>query len=142
VLERGLKAVGAPLADTAEVKQVTGVKLALEIRLAKLRCRQGRVEEALPLFEQVVADIELLCEDYPEIDGYWDNLKWFHQEIVLNLRHTPHQPWAQNALQRFDAWLIRVAPQMSEDAMWTEELRQARDYLMELQGALDAPSDG
>jgi serine/threonine protein kinase/tetratricopeptide (TPR) repeat protein len=142
VLERGLKAVDAPLADIGEAKQATGVKLALEIRMAKLRCRQGRVDEALPLFEKVVAGIEVLCEDYPEIDGYWDNLRWFHQEIVLNLRQTKQRPWAQKAMQRLDAWLKKVTPQMSEDVVWKTELQRAKDYLVELQRSLDAGSGG
>jgi tetratricopeptide (TPR) repeat protein len=140
VLSRGLKSVDAILADDPHDTQTSGIKLVLLIRMAKLRCRQGRLDESLPFFEQAVSGMKTRCESFPAIDDYWLNVRWFHQEIVWNLGQTAHRAWARNALAQFGRWLEKVTPQMSEEAQWMEQVRISQEFVAELNRTIEAPT--
>ena len=97
VLSRGLKVVDAILADDPHDTQTSGIKLVLLIRMAKLRCREGRIDEALPFFEQAVSGMKTRCESFPATDDYWVNVRWFHQEVVWNLGQTAQPRGAERS---------------------------------------------
>jgi eukaryotic-like serine/threonine-protein kinase len=132
VLTRGLKVTYGTLEDDPKSTRALDVRAALQIRLATLKCRQGRSDEALPLYEKAVAGMETLCEGFPWNSDYWNSLRWFHQEIAANLPAAGAPTAAQHALQQFDEWLERVSPQMSKDASQRQQIQQSQQLVEEL----------
>jgi hypothetical protein len=132
VLTRGLKVTEGTLDDDPNSTRALDVAAALQIRLATLICRQGRAGEALPLYRKAVAGMELLCEGFPWNADYWNSLRWFHQEIAASLPAAGAAAAAEHELQQFDAWLDKVAPQMSKDASQREQVQRSQDLVKEL----------
>ena len=140
VLRRGLKAVNAILADDPHDTQTSGIQLVLLLRMAKLRCREGRINEALPFFEEAVSGMKTRCETFPAIDDYWVNVRWFHQEVVWNLGQTAQRAWARNSVEQFANWLEKITPQMSQDPEWLEQVRRSQELLADLRQKTAEPS--
>ncbi len=132
VLTQGIEVVGKALADQPQSTRAADVNASLQIRMAALICRQGRIDEALPIFEQAVAGMELLCEGSPWTADYWNTLRWFHQEIVVNLRAAGHDKAVAEALEQFQKWLDRVEPQMADDPDLREQMHVSQGWLNNL----------
>jgi serine/threonine protein kinase len=140
-LARGLKVTEGTLEEDPKSTRALDVEAALQIRLATLTCRQGRADEALPLYEKAVATMESLCEGFPWNSDYWNSLRWFHQEIAANLPSAGNAVAAQDALQQFDAWLDKVSPQMSQDANQRQQVERSREWLNELSRSIVPAAD-
>jgi tetratricopeptide (TPR) repeat protein len=138
VLTRGLKVTEGTLEDLPRSTRALDVGAALQVRLATLKCRQGRADEALPLYRNAVAGMESLCEGIPWSTDFWNSLRWFHQEIARNLPAAGEAAAAQHELQQFDAWLDKVSPQMSKDANQRQQIERSREWLNELSQSIVA----
>ena len=132
VLTQGVEAVGKSLANQPHSTRAADVTASLQIRMAALKCRQGRVDEALPMFEQAVSGMEALCEGSPWTADYWNSLRWFHQEIVVNLRGAERDAAAGHALDQFQKWLDRVSPQMADESDLREQVQVSQGWLNNL----------
>jgi serine/threonine protein kinase len=141
VLTRGLKVTEGTLKDDPKSTRALDVAAALQIRLATLECRQGRSDEALTLYRKAVAGMESLCEGFPWNADYWNSLRWFHQEIAANLPAAGAAAAAEHELQQFDAWLDKVAPQMSKDASQREQVQRSQDLVKELLESIETAGE-
>jgi tetratricopeptide (TPR) repeat protein len=135
-LRRGLAAVEPALADEPRSMRAEDVHAGLLLRLASLRCRQARVEEAIPLFTQAIAAMTGLCEASPWTEHYWNSLRWFHQEFAERLRAAGRPEPAEQAIREFEQWLAQIGPKMDEPQerdqvalteRWIAELRRAAE---------------
>jgi eukaryotic-like serine/threonine-protein kinase len=135
-LTRGLATVAPALEEEPRSMRAEDVHAGLQLRLASLRCRQGRVDEATPLFEQAIAEAEGLCEASPWTEVYWNTARWFHQEYAQRLRAAGRADAAERSLREFEAWLKEITPkldgpdqrkQVGVTEEWIADLRRAEE---------------
>jgi eukaryotic-like serine/threonine-protein kinase len=132
VLTLGMEVVDQSLVDQPKSTRAADVTAALQIRMAMLRCRQGRVDDALPIFEQAVAGMQALCEGSPWTVDYWNSLRWFYQEIAARLSAAGRNKEAQRAMGQFQQWLDRVSPKLADDPKLQEQVRVSQELLDDL----------
>ena len=134
VLKRGLSAVGPAIVGSPPPMRAADVRAGLKVRLAALRCRQNRAEEAWPLFKEAIAEMQGLCEGSPRNADYWNSLRWFYQEYAMHFADANQQEAAQGAQQQLQQWLEGFALRAKEPALkeqvglteqWIEDLRNA-----------------
>jgi tetratricopeptide (TPR) repeat protein len=132
VLTQCMDVVGQVLADEPTSMRAIDVMASMQIRMAALRCRQNRVDDALPIFDRAVAGMETLCENSPWNVDYWNSLRWFHTEIATQLAAANQNAEAQDVMDRFQQWLDRVAPQMADEPKLAEQLQASQRWLDDL----------
>jgi tetratricopeptide (TPR) repeat protein len=108
------------------------VLASIDLSMATTHCRTGDVEQAISLYRQAVQEIKSLCAAFPWTDDYWRSLRWFHQDLVSNLREVGQIDEAQRALHDFAAWIAEVEPTLPADPRLQERLREARRDLVRL----------
>ena len=136
VLKRGLAAVGPAIVGSPPPMRAADVRAGLNVRLAALRCRQDRADEAWPLFREAIAEIQRLCEGSPRNADYWNSMRWFYQEYAMRLADAKQQEAARGVPNQLQQWLDGFAPKANEPAQ-KEQVRLTELWIKDLRDALE-----
>jgi hypothetical protein len=131
-----LSPLDAQLEREPGATQAIDVASALRIRLALSYCRQDRGDDAIPVFQRSIQDMEVLCEGFPWNEYYWGNLTWFHADMETNLHAIGRAKEANAMLRNYRDWLLHVATILPDDSGPQEKLREAKTRLLEILGAV------
>jgi tetratricopeptide (TPR) repeat protein len=85
VIQIGVRHAAILLEQDPRAAYGRDVASSLNLRLAVVYCRTGRADQAVPLFENAVHDIESLCADFPWNRQYWITARYAHSEAFRSL---------------------------------------------------------
>ncbi len=132
ILKKGLEHVAILRGQDHRSSPAREVAAFLHLCLARCYCRTGRVDDAIGLFQQGIAEMESLCVEFPWNRQYWDLVRYLPQETVKALQSAQRQDDAKKSMQQMVQWLDRIAPDLPNEPIPQAGLRQCRTELVAL----------
>src|SRR5262249_49663319 len=86
IIQKGLDQVATIRKQDPSSTQAREVSAFLQLCLAQSIARNGRVDDAIKLFQKAIAEIESLCVDFPWNGQYWELARYFQRETVRVLK--------------------------------------------------------
>jgi tetratricopeptide (TPR) repeat protein len=129
VLQVALKHVNIAIKENSKSAQARDVAASIKLSLGTLRCRSGRVDEAVVLYQDAMNSIESLSTDFPFTSEYWISSKWFLDDITANLRDQGRKEDLGDILRQFAVWLEGIGPSVPADHEHQKLLSQSRRNL-------------
>ena len=99
------------------------VDASLNHRLASVFCRTHRVDQAIPLFQHAVDEIESLCVASPSNRDNWVTVRYFHADILRQLQPAGRTDEAKKFVHQMVEWVQQITTRVPDEPMSQEELR-------------------
>jgi tetratricopeptide (TPR) repeat protein len=141
ILNKGLEHVALMRQQDPRSSQAREVGAFLRFCLARCLCNTDRVDDAVPLFQQAVEEMESICADFPWNRPYWDSIQYFHREAVFALQQANRPDETRALLRRWDGWLQEIGPTLPDDVAAQAELRRCQKGLVRLLRAVGQVED-
>jgi serine/threonine protein kinase len=132
VLRKGLRHVSIGLGQKPSSIQIRDVSASLHFCLAQCYCHMGRDDEALPLFQQSVDEIESLCAAFPWNPDYWNTAHWFHAKSIDNLNDAGREQEAKMLARRMLQWVRTTAPKVPDQPEAQKFLKECQHDVISL----------
>jgi hypothetical protein len=132
VLKEGLRHVAVAFEQKPSSVQARDVAASLHFCLAQSYSRSGRIDEAAPLFQQAVEEIESLCASFPWNPDYWNTAHWFHGDTITTLLQAGRDEEAKAAARRMAEWVRTAAPRVPEQPQPQQFLKDCQQDVIRL----------
>ena len=126
IIQTGAKHGAILLEQNPHAPFVRDVVASLNLRLAMVYCRTGRVDEAVALFKKTVHDIDSLCADCPWNAQYWATARYIHSESLRLLDAAGRREDAKTLARQMYEWVQNTAPRLPKDLLPQLELLQCQ----------------
>ena len=126
IIQTGAKHGAILLEQNPHAPFVRDVVASLNLRLAMVYCRTGRVDEAVALFKKTVHDIDSLCADCPWNAQYWATARYIHSESLRSLDAVGRRDDAKTLARQMYEWVQNTAPRLPKDLLPQLELLQCQ----------------
>ena len=126
IIQTGAKHSAILLEQNPHAPFVRDVVASLNLRLAMVYCRTGRVDEAVALFKKTVHDIDSLCADCPWNAQYWATARYIHSESLRLLEAAGRREDAKTLARQMYEWVQNTAPRLPKDLLPQLELLQCQ----------------
>ena len=126
IIQTGAKHGAILLEQNPHAPFVRDVVASLNLRLAMVYCRTGRVDEAVALFKRTVHDIDSLCADCPWNAQYWATARYIHSESLRLLDAAGRREDAKTLARQMYEWVQNTAPRLPKDLLPQLELLQCQ----------------
>jgi tetratricopeptide (TPR) repeat protein len=104
----------------------------LTIELGAVYFATGRGNDALPLFQESVSEVESLVTSNPNNSQYWGTTRYFHEALINRLAEVGQGDQARATVLKMCQWLQRVTPLVSTDAEPQAELKLTKEAIFGL----------
>jgi tetratricopeptide (TPR) repeat protein len=115
VIQTGVRHAAILLEQDPRAAYVRDVTASLDLRLALVYCRTGRVEQAVPLFQRAIRQIESLCADFPWNRQYWITAQYVHNEACRSLETVGRREDAKPLMLQSYAWIQATSQQLPDE---------------------------
>ena len=132
ILKKGLDHVAIMRKQDPSSAQAREVAAFLDYCLAQSTARSGRIDDAIGLFGQGIAEMESLCVEFPWDRRYWELARYFQRETTRVLRSAQRQDTATESIEKMADWLQKVGPKLPADPVPQTELQHCRTELIAL----------
>ena len=132
ILQNGLHHVATMLKANPDWDQAREVGATLNLFLATLYCRTGRVDRAIPLFQHAVQEIETQCWACPWTRPLWTNTRNIHEQTVSALQAAGRSEEAAKLAGKMYEWIQKTAPRVPDEREPQNELLETQKQLVKL----------
>jgi tetratricopeptide (TPR) repeat protein len=129
VIQTGVRHAAILLKRDPQSAAARDVAASLNLRLAMIYGRSGRLDQAVELFGQAVREIESLCADFPWNRQYWISARYFHTEAVRSLESAGGRDEAQALVRVVHDWLEKAALRLPDELQPQIELLQCQSQV-------------
>jgi tetratricopeptide (TPR) repeat protein len=127
--QTGVRHAALLLEQDPRAAYVRDVAASLNIRLAVVYCRTGRMVQAGPLFENAVREIESLCADFPWNRQHWITARYAHSEAIRSLGAVGGRDVARALARQSYDWIQQTANRLPDELLPQLELLQCQTHL-------------